>query len=44
VNLEFKVRGRDRIGRQSQTWVRLPGLGWKVVAAHVSTMDDAPPG
>jgi hypothetical protein len=43
VNLEFKVRGRDRIGRQSQTWVRFPDLSWKVVAAHVSTMDDAPP-
>jgi hypothetical protein len=44
VNLEFKVRGRERIGRQSQTWVRFPGLGWKVVAAHVSTMDDPPSG
>jgi Protein of unknown function (DUF3225) len=44
VNLEFKVRDRDRIGRQSQTWVRFPDLGWKVVAAHVSTMDAAPPG
>jgi hypothetical protein len=44
VNLEFKVRGRDRIGRQSQTWVRFPDLGWKVVAAHVSTMDDPPSG
>ena len=43
VNLEFKVRGRDLVGRQSQTWVRFPDLGWKVVAAHVSTMDDAPP-
>ena len=43
VNLEFTVRGRDRIGRQSQTWVRFPGLGWKVVSAHVSVMDDAPP-
>jgi hypothetical protein len=38
VNLEFKVRGRDLIGRQSQTWVRFPALGWKVIAAHVSTM------
>ena len=27
VNLEFKVRGRDLIGRQSQTWVRFPDLG-----------------
>jgi 1-carboxybiuret hydrolase subunit AtzH-like protein len=39
VNLEFKVRGRDVIGRQSQTWVRFPEAGWKVVSAHVSTMD-----
>ncbi|TQI73883.1 uncharacterized protein DUF3225 [Bosea sp. AK1] len=39
VNLEFKVRGRDVIGRQSQSWVRFPELGWKVVAAHVSTME-----
>jgi hypothetical protein len=43
VNLEFKVRGRDRIGRQIQMWVRFPDLGWKVVSAHVSVMDDAPP-
>jgi hypothetical protein len=42
VNLEFKVRGRDLIGRQSQTWVRFPGAGFKVIAAHVSTMNEAP--
>ncbi len=42
VNLEFKVRGRDLIGRQSQTWVRFPALGWKVISAHVSTMTTAP--
>ena len=42
VNLEFKVRGREQIGRQSQTWVRFPDVGWKVIAAHVSTMDQAP--
>lgn len=42
VNLKFKVRGRDLIGRQSQTWVRFPELGWKVVGAHVSTMNDKP--
>lgn len=28
----------ERIGRQMQTWARLPG-GWKVVAAHVSTIE-----
>ncbi|HEX4894220.1 MAG TPA: AtzH-like domain-containing protein [Hyphomicrobiaceae bacterium] len=37
VNLEFKVRGHDLVGRQSQTWIRFPDEGWKVVAAHVST-------
>ena len=42
VNLEFKVRGRDLVGRQSQTWVRFPDAGWKVVSAHVSTMNPAP--
>src|SRR5204862_3797489 len=39
VNLEFKIRGRDQVGRQSQTWVRFPDVGWKVIAAHVSVMD-----
>lgn len=38
VSLEFKVRGRDQVGRQSQTWARLPDVGWKVVFAHVSTV------
>jgi hypothetical protein len=28
-----------RIGRQTQSWVRTPD-GWKVVAAHVSVIDD----
>ncbi|MDE0811965.1 MAG: DUF3225 domain-containing protein [Alphaproteobacteria bacterium] len=39
VNLEFKVRGQDLIGRQTQTWVKFPDVGWKVVSAHVSTTD-----
>lgn len=38
INLEFKLRGRDVIGRQSQTWVRMPDEGWKVISAHVSIM------
>lgn len=37
ANVEFRRTGSTRIGRQSQTWVRLPE-GWKVVAAHVSLM------
>jgi len=35
-------RGKDLIGRQSQTWVRFPDAGWKVVSAHVSTKDEKP--
>ncbi|GAC1348330.1 MAG: oxalurate catabolism protein HpxZ [Acetobacteraceae bacterium] len=38
VNLEYLIRGTGRVGRQSQTWVRFPDLGWKVIAAHVSMM------
>jgi hypothetical protein len=32
---EFRRDGNDRIGRQSQAWVRFE-QGWRVVAAHVS--------
>lgn len=32
---EFRRDGSEFVGRQSQTWVRLP-QGWRVVAAHVS--------
>ena len=42
VNLEFKIRGTEDIGRQSQTWVKFPTTGWKVVTAHVSTMEKTP--
>jgi hypothetical protein len=38
VNLEFKVLGRDLVGRQSQSFVKFPDVGWKVIAAHVSTV------
>ena len=30
---------KGKVGRQSQTWVRLP-QGWRVVAAHVSVITD----
>jgi hypothetical protein len=36
---EFVRDGSARVGRQSQTWVRLPA-GWRVVAAHVSLLPD----
>ena len=41
-NPEFEVRGQELVGRQSQTWVRFPTIGWKVIAAHVSTMNEGP--
>jgi 1-carboxybiuret hydrolase subunit AtzH-like protein len=30
-----------KVGRQMQTWVRFPDVGWRVVAAHVSVIDEA---
>lgn len=30
---------KGKIGRQSQTWVRFPE-GWRIVAAHVSLIED----
>ena len=34
----FRREGGTKIGRQSQTWARMP-QGWCVVAAHVSLLD-----
>jgi hypothetical protein len=38
---EFQRAGGTKLGRQSQTWVRVhPGPeGWRIVAAHVSLID-----
>ncbi len=33
---EFLRDGEARRGRQTQVWVRLPELGWRIVSAHVS--------
>lgn len=35
ANTMFHRPPNERIGRQSQTWVRMPE-GWRIVAAHVS--------
>lgn len=40
ANTEFTRDGTTKIGRQSQTWVRMPD-GWRVVAAHVSLRERA---
>ena len=42
VTLVYKVRDRDMVGRQTQTWVRFTDAGWKVVMAHVSMIDKEP--
>ena len=34
-----RVSTPGKVGRQMQTWVRFP-QGWRVVAAHVSLIDD----
>ncbi len=35
VDISFRPQGSDRIGRQSQTWIRLPE-GWRIATAHIS--------
>jgi hypothetical protein len=37
ASTEFRRIGSDRIGRQTQSWVRF-AEGWRVVAAHVSVL------
>lgn len=39
ANITFTRPGESRIGRQSQTWVKV-AEGWQVIAAHVSWMDE----
>jgi len=40
ANAEFQREGAAASGRQSQTWVRFPGLGWRVVSAHISMLGE----
>ena len=37
--LTHRAGAPGKVGRQMQTWVRFPE-GWRVVAAHVSTIDE----
>lgn len=37
THIEFRREGATKIGRQTQSWVRMPE-GWRVVSAHVSVM------
>jgi hypothetical protein len=40
TNTEFLREGSPLVGRQSQSWTRLP-QGWRIVAAHVSMLAEA---
>jgi hypothetical protein len=42
ANTEFKRTGAAATGRQSQVWLRTDE-GWRVVAAHVSLLQESPP-
>jgi hypothetical protein len=37
--LSYRASAPGKVGRQMQTWVRFPE-GWRIVAAHVSTIDE----
>jgi hypothetical protein len=37
TNTEFRSPGSPVVGRQTQTWIRLPE-GWRIVSAHVSLL------
>jgi len=37
--LSYRAAAPGKVGRQMQTWVRFP-QGWRIVAAHVSTIDE----
>jgi hypothetical protein len=36
ATVEFRRQDQPGIGRQMQTWIRIDGVGWRVVAAHIS--------
>jgi hypothetical protein len=41
VTTLFRYSGSTKLGRQSQTWMRIDGT-WQVVQAHVSQIEEAP--
>jgi hypothetical protein len=38
AHTEFRRKGVDRTGRQTQTWLRTE-RGWRIVSAHVSLLE-----
>jgi hypothetical protein len=44
THLEYERVGTGLIGRETKIMARLPGLGWRVVSAHVSLLGQGDPG
>ncbi|MCP9625603.1 oxalurate catabolism protein HpxZ [Rhodopseudomonas palustris] len=40
--LFYRDNAPGKVGRQMQTWIRFPDEGWRIVAAHVSVIDEPP--
>jgi hypothetical protein len=38
-SLFYRAPAPGKVGRQMQTWVRMP-QGWRIVAAHISVVDE----
>lgn len=43
ANTMFRRLSSGRVGRQSQTWARIPDAGWRIVSAHVSLLPPPSP-
>jgi hypothetical protein len=44
THLEYQRTDSGLIGRETKIMARLPGVGWKVVSAHVSLLAPSDPG
>jgi len=43
TNLEFERAGSGQVGRETKIMARIPGAGWRIVAAHVSLLAGSDP-
>ncbi len=44
THLEYERSDTGLIGRETKIMARLPGVGWRIVSAHVSLLAAADPG
>jgi hypothetical protein len=43
THLEFERVGSGQVGRETKIMARLPGVGWRIVSAHVSLLAGGDP-